>query len=61
MRSVAKIFINGVQDPLGTPIGTGRTITYGVDGDNTFVLRAVDSAGNVSAPSNSFPITLDVC
>lgn len=58
-----RIFINGVLDPLGsTPIGTGRTITYGVvDGVNTFVLRAVDSAGNVSAPSNSFPITLNIC
>jgi chitinase len=56
-----RIFINGVLDPLGTPIGVGRTITYGVDGANTFVLRAVDSAGNVSAPSNEFRITLDDC
>ena len=56
-----RIFINGVLDPLGTPIGVGRTITYGVDGVNAFVLRAVDSAGNVSAPSNEFPITLDDC
>lgn len=56
-----RIFINGVLDPLGTPIGVGRTITYGVDGQNTFVLRAVDSAGNVSAPSNEFRIVLDDC
>jgi hypothetical protein len=50
-----QIFINGAPDPLGfNPIGTGRTITYGdVDGVNTFVLNAVDSAGNVSTPSNS--------
>jgi hypothetical protein len=36
-----RIFINGVPDPVGfDPIGTGRTITYGVvDGTNTFVLR----------------------
>ncbi len=39
----------------------GRTITYGVDGTNTFALRAVDSAGNVSAPSNAFTILLDDC
>jgi chitodextrinase len=56
-----RIFINDVLDPLGTPMGVGRTITYGVDGENTFVLRAVDSAGNVSAPSNAFRITLDDC
>jgi chitinase len=56
-----RIFINGVLDPLGTPIGVGRTITYGVDGENTFELRAVDSAGNVSPPSNAFRITLDDC
>jgi Fibronectin type III domain len=58
-----RIFINGAPDPVGfEPIGTGRTITYGVvDGENTFVLRAVDSAGNVSAPSNSYPIVLNIC
>jgi hypothetical protein len=56
-----RIFINGALDPLGTPIETDRTITYGVDGTNTFVLRAVDSAGNVSAPSNAFTIVLDDC
>jgi chitodextrinase len=58
-----RIFINGVPDPVGfDAIGTGRWITYGVvDGTNTFVLRAVDSAGNVSAPSNSFPIELNIC
>jgi hypothetical protein len=39
-----------------------RTQRYGVvDGTNTFVLRAVDSAGNVSAPSNSYPIELNIC
>ena len=52
-------FINGVLDV--TPIGTDRTITYGVDGNNTFVVRAIDSAGNVSAPSIPFTIVLDDC
>jgi chitodextrinase len=58
-----RIFINGALDPVGfDPIGTGRTITYGVvDGTNTFVLRAVDSAGNVSEQSNSYPIVLNIC
>lgn len=55
-----RIFINGVLDAF-TPIGTGRTITYGVDGSNTFVLRAVDSAGNTSGPSNPFTLVLDDC
>jgi hypothetical protein len=58
-----RIFINGAPDPLGfTPIGTGRTITYGVVGGvNTFILEVVDSAGNVSTPSNSYPIVLSIC
>jgi Fibronectin type III domain len=58
-----RIFINGEPDPVGfDAIGTGRWITYGVvDGTNTFVLRAVDSAGNVSAPSNSYAIELNIC
>jgi chitodextrinase len=57
-----QVFINGAQDAAsGTPIGVGALPTYGVDGENVFVLRAVDSAGNVSAPSNEFRITLDDC
>jgi hypothetical protein len=34
-------------------IGTGRFPTYGVEGTNTWVLYAIDSAGNRSAPSHS--------
>jgi len=58
-----RVFINGEPDPIGIDaIGVGRWITYGVvDGTNTFFLRAIDSAGNVSAPSNSFPILLNIC
>jgi chitinase len=57
-----QVFINGVHDTAsGTPIGVGAWPTYGVDGENVFTLRAVDSAGNVSAPSNEFRITLDDC
>jgi chitinase len=56
-----QLFINGVLDPASTTIGASRNLTYGVDGLNTFVLRAVDSAGNVSAPSNEVKLTLDDC
>lgn len=58
-----RIFINGAPDPFDPgAIGTGRTITYGVvDGENTFVLRAVDSAGNVSGPSNSYTLEVNIC
>lgn len=58
-----QLLINGAPDPLGqTPIGTGRWITYGVvDGANAFVLRAVDSAGNVSAAGNTFTLNLNDC
>jgi hypothetical protein len=56
-----QIFINDVLDPWHSDRHRRTITTYGVDGDNTFVVRAVDSAGNISAPSNSFPIVLDVC
>ncbi|HEY1273780.1 MAG TPA: fibronectin type III domain-containing protein [Thermoleophilaceae bacterium] len=57
-----RLFINGVLDvDFGTPMGVTRTVTYGDDGENVFVLRAVDSAGNVSGPSNEVRITLDDC
>jgi len=50
--------VNGQPDPFGPVIGRGRHITYGVvQGANTFVIRAVDSAGNASAPVS---YTLDV-
>lgn len=53
-----EILINGASDPQGMSIGIGRTVTYGVDGRNTFTMRAIDSAGNVSAESN--PVTLNL-
>ncbi len=58
-----EVLINGAPDPLGQfPIGVGRWITYGVvDGANTFVLRAFDGAGNVSAPSAPFTLNLNIC
>lgn len=58
-----ELSINGARDPLGfDPIGRGRWITYGVvNGRNTFVLRAVDSAGNRSAPSNAYTLDVHLC
>jgi chitodextrinase len=45
---------NGIPDPnFAFVIGTDRWPSYGFEGTNTWVLHAVDSAGNVSAPSNS--------
>jgi chitodextrinase len=49
-----ELFDNGIRDPVfGTVFGTGRWNTYGFEGTNTWVLYAIDSAGNRSAPSNS--------
>ncbi len=46
------VYLNGVRDHAA--IGTGETITYCLgSGPTTIVLRAVDSSGNVSAPSNT--------
>jgi chitodextrinase len=55
-----QLFINGTFD--GGVMGASRLVTYGlVTGNNRFVLRAVDSAGNVSAPSNEFIRDLPNC
>ena len=57
-----QIIINDVHDPAsGTPIGAGVWPTHGVDGENMFLLQAVESAGIVSAPSDELRITLDDC
>ncbi len=50
-------FSNGVRNDDGV-IGYGSTITYcRAAGPTQIVLRAVDTSGNVSAPSNA--ITFD--
>ena len=49
-----ELFDNGIFDPnFAFVIGTGRWTSYGFEGSNTWVLYAIDSAGNRSAPSNS--------
>ena len=54
--------INGQPDPFGDEIGVGRHITYGiVEGANTFVVRAIDSAGNASAFSQPYTLNVHLC
>ena len=48
-----EVYLNGVRNDDGV-IGYGSTITYcRVEGPTEIVLRAVDTSGNVSAPSNA--------
>ncbi len=51
-------YVNGQLAPeSSSTFGTTSTIAYAlVQGTNTFVVRAVDSSGNVSEPSNELPI-----
>ena len=48
-----RVFVNGELAGESTTIGYGSTITYcRGEGVNRIFLRAVDTSGNVSAPSN---------
>jgi chitinase len=54
-----KLVDNGIPDPnFAFTMGTDRWPSYGFERTNTWVLHAVDSAGNVSPPSN--PVTLEL-
>jgi chitinase len=56
---VYEVYVNGALDHTVT--GTDMTILYGtIDGDNTFDVVAVDSAGNRSEPA-AITIALDLC
>jgi chitodextrinase len=49
-----ELFDNGIFDPnFAFVIGVDRWTSYGFEGANTWVLHAIDSAGNRSAPSNA--------
>lgn len=51
--------MNGTIAPESTVIGGGSTIAYGRNpGVNTFVVRAVDTSGNRSGPSNTLTLNL---
>jgi chitodextrinase len=55
------VYVNGIREPIesSSPIGSTATVAYARGpGLNTFVVRAVDTSGNVSAPSNAFTCTL---
>jgi hypothetical protein len=52
------LFVNDDPNPTEVVMGLTRTVAYGsTTGPNTFVLKAVDAAGNVSV---SNPFTLDL-
>jgi hypothetical protein len=49
-----EIYVNGVLSPLPVGAGIDTDFVYATAfGDNTFVVKAVDRAGNTSAPSNA--------
>jgi chitodextrinase len=52
------LFVNDEPNPTEVVMGITRTVAYGsTTGPNTFVLKAIDAAGNVST---SNPMTLDL-
>jgi chitodextrinase len=52
------LFVNDEPNPTEVVIGITRTVAYGsTTGPNTFVLKAIDAAGNVTT---SNPVTLDL-
>jgi chitinase len=54
-----EVYVNGILDHTLT--GADRTILYGtIDGENTFDVVAIDSAGNRSGPA-TITLTLDPC
>ena len=52
------LFVDDDPNPTEVVMGITRTVAYGsTTGPNTFVLKAIDAAGNVSM---SNPFTLDL-
>jgi len=57
-----EIYVNGVLSPLPVGAGIDRDFVYGTaQGNNTFVVRAVDQAGNTSEASNALTVFLWPC
>jgi hypothetical protein len=56
------VYVNGVLSPLAVDTGVGRSFAYGtIAGDNSFVVKAVDRAGNTSPASNTASAVLWPC
>ena len=53
-----EIYVNGVLSPLAVGAGIDRDFVYGTASENTFIVKAVDQAGNTSEASNA---ATDVC
>jgi chitodextrinase len=53
-----EIYVNGVLSPLAVGAGIDRDFVYGTASENTFIVKAVDQAGNTSEASNA---VTDVC
>lgn len=57
-----EIYVNGVLSPLAVSAGVSEDFVYGTGlPDNTFVVRAVDRAGNTSEPSSPVFVQLWPC
>jgi chitodextrinase len=57
-----EIYVNGVLSPLAVGAGISEDFVYATaHGDNTFVVKAVDRAGNTSEASNSITEFLWPC
>ena len=57
-----EIYLNGVLSPLAVSTGVDQDFVYATaQGDNTFVLKAVDRTANTSAPSNELTLLLWPC
>lgn len=57
-----EIYVNGVLSPLAVARGVGVDFVYATaQGDNVFVVRAVDRSGNTSAPSKELTLNLWPC
>jgi chitodextrinase len=57
-----EIYVNGVLSPLPVGAGIDKDFVYATAfGENTFVVKAVDRAGNTSEPSNAATGTFWPC
>ena len=53
-----EVYVNGVHAGPSTTLGYSSSIVYGGPGVNRIVVKAVDTSGNASGPSNELAINL---